>query len=54
MAIAGDRQEFSRLELNKAAFDLSDRGVEGRNQPGPVDAFLYTSAASTGRARRCS
>ena len=42
MAMAGDRQEFSRLELTKAAFDLSDRGVDGRAQPGPVDAFLYT------------
>ena len=42
----GDRrqakQEFSRLELTKAAFDLSDRGIEGRALPGPVDAFLYT------------
>jgi uncharacterized protein YfaS (alpha-2-macroglobulin family) len=36
------KQEFSRLELTKAAFDLSDRGVDGRAQPGPVDAFLYT------------
>lgn len=42
MAMAGDRQEFSRLELTKAAFDLSDRGIDGRAQPGPVDAFLYT------------
>ncbi|MBX9942483.1 MAG: alpha-2-macroglobulin family protein, partial [Reyranella sp.] len=24
------------------AFDLSDRGIDGRAQPGPVDAFLYT------------
>jgi len=36
------KQEFSRLELTKSAFDLSDRGIEGRDQPGPVDAFLYT------------
>jgi len=36
------KQEFSRLELTKAAFDLSDRGIEGRALPGPVDAFLYT------------
>ncbi len=42
MALAAGRQEFSRLELTKAPFDLSDRGVEGRDQPGPVDAFLYT------------
>ncbi len=42
MAVDAANQEFSRLELTKAAFDLSDRGIEGRNQPGPVDAFLYT------------
>jgi len=42
MASDAGKQEFSRLELTKAAFDLSDRGVTGREQPGPVDAFLYT------------
>jgi len=42
MASDTAKQEFSRLELSKAAFDLSDRGVDGRAQPGPVDAFLYT------------
>jgi uncharacterized protein YfaS (alpha-2-macroglobulin family) len=36
------KNDFSRLELTKAAFDLSDRGIDGRPQPGPVDAFLYT------------
>ena len=35
-------KDFSRLELTKSAFDLSDRGVDGRPQPGPVDAFIYT------------
>ena len=42
MASDASKQEFARLELTKAAFDLSDRGIEGRDQPGPVDAFLYT------------
>jgi len=42
MASDAAKQEFSRLELTKAAFDLSDRGISGRDQPGPVDAFLYT------------
>ena len=42
MASDAAKQEFSRIELTKAAFDLSDRGVDGRAQPGPVDAFLYT------------
>ncbi len=42
MAVDAGKQEFARLELTKSAFDLSDRGVEGRDQPGPVDGFLYT------------
>ncbi|MFO1082651.1 MAG: alpha-2-macroglobulin [Reyranellaceae bacterium] len=42
MASDSTKQEFARLELTKAAFDLSDRGISGREQPGPVDAFLYT------------
>ena len=41
MASDAAKQEFSRIELSKAAFDLSDRGIDGRAQPGPVDAFLY-------------
>ena len=42
MASDASKQEFARLELGKAAFDFSDRGISGRDQPGPVDAFLYT------------
>ena len=42
MASDPSKQDFSRLELGKAAFDLSDRGIDGRDPPGPVDAFLYT------------
>lgn len=42
MVTDAGKQEFSRLELTKAAFDLSDRGIEGRALPGPVDAFLYS------------
>ena len=34
--------DFNFLEVSRGAFDLSDRGVSGRDQPGPVDAFLYT------------
>ena len=34
--------DFSFLSLKDAAFDLSDRGVEGRPAPGPVDVFLAT------------
>ena len=41
MAKQGDL-DFSFLSLKDAAFDLSDRGVEGRPAPGPVDVFLTT------------
>lgn len=34
--------DFAALDLSTAAFDLSDRGVGGRNAPGPMDAFVYT------------
>jgi uncharacterized protein YfaS (alpha-2-macroglobulin family) len=34
--------DFNFLEIGRGAFDLSDRGVSGRAQPGPVDAFLYS------------
>ena len=37
---AGD--DFSFLDLRRSAFDLTDRGVGGRDTPGPIDAFLYT------------
>ena len=34
--------DFAVLSLTDPAFDLSDRGVEGRPSPGPLDAFLTT------------
>lgn len=37
--LAGD---FAFLDLSTAPFDLSDRGVEGRPAPGPVDVFVST------------
>ena len=40
MARAGD--DFVALDLTAAAFDLSDRGVEGLPHPGPLDAFAWT------------
>jgi len=43
--------DFNFLEVGRAAFDLSDRGVSGRDQPGPVDAFLYTDRGIYRRAR---
>ncbi|MBF0471222.1 MAG: hypothetical protein HQL48_07580, partial [Gammaproteobacteria bacterium] len=30
------------LALQQTAFDLSDRGVGGRESPGPLDAFVYS------------
>ena len=34
--------EYSFLDLSKAAMDLTDRGVEGREPPKPLDVFLTT------------
>ncbi len=38
----GAEGDFNFLEVSRGAFDLSDRGVSGRPQPGPVDGYLYT------------
>ena len=38
----GSDQDFSFHDLRRPAFDLTDRGVAGRETPGPIDAFLYT------------
>ena len=37
----GADDDFAALDLNVASFDLSDRGVEGMPQPGPLDAFVW-------------
>jgi alpha-2-macroglobulin len=34
--------DYAFLDLTANAFDLSDRGVKGREQPGPIDGYLYT------------
>ena len=34
--------EYAFLDLASNAFDLSDRGVKGRDAPGPLDGYLYT------------
>ena len=34
--------DYSFLDMRKPAFDLSDRGVEGRPAPGPLDVFAWT------------
>jgi len=37
----GAAGDYAFLDLTTAAFDLSDRGVKGREAPGPIDGFLY-------------
>jgi alpha-2-macroglobulin len=38
----GEEGDFVDLDLEAPALDLADRGVAGREPPGPLDAFLYT------------
>ncbi|HEX5318023.1 MAG TPA: alpha-2-macroglobulin [Stellaceae bacterium] len=38
----GPEGDFNFLEVGRAAFDLSDRGVSGRAPSGPVDSYLYS------------
>ena len=38
----GPAGDFAILDLKRAAFDLSDRGVSGRPAPSAIEAFLYT------------
>ena len=42
MIVVRDGADYGFLDLTKSAFDLSDRGVGGRQAPGPLDAMLYT------------
>lgn len=42
LAVVEQDGDFAFLDLTEAPFDLSDRGVEGRAAPGPVDVFLTT------------
>jgi uncharacterized protein YfaS (alpha-2-macroglobulin family) len=42
VTVADGDQDFAFLSLKDAAFDLSDRGVDGRVSPPPVDVFLTT------------
>ena len=37
----GADDDFAALDLTTAAFDLSDRGVAGMPQPGPLDAWVW-------------
>ena len=37
---ATSNDDFAFLDIGLAAFDLTDRGVEGRAAPGPLDVFM--------------
>ncbi|MGF7161689.1 hypothetical protein FHS85_003330 [Rhodoligotrophos appendicifer] len=42
LVIATAESDSGFIDLTKPAFDLSDRGVAGRQAPGAIDSFLYT------------
>ncbi len=42
MVLVEGADDMAVLSLEESEFDLSDRGVEGREAPGPVDLFLTT------------
>ncbi|MTI43081.1 alpha-2-macroglobulin [Roseibium hamelinense] len=42
LVVETDTGDYSFLDLKKPSFDLSDRGVEGRPAPGPIDVFAWT------------
>ena len=44
--------EYAFLDLTLNAFDLSDRGVKGRDASGPIDAYVYTRTRRLSRWRR--
>ncbi len=36
-----NRSDYSFIDLTQPSFDLTDRGVSGREPPGAIDAFVY-------------
>ncbi|TKT80237.1 alpha-2-macroglobulin family protein [Aquamicrobium sp. LC103] len=42
MTASNGEADFVFLDMTRAGFDLSDRGVEGRAAPGAVDVFAWT------------
>ena len=42
MANVAGGEDFVFLDMTKAGFDLSDRGVEGRTAPGALDIYTWT------------
>ncbi len=39
---ASSKGDYGFLLVNQPGYDLSDRGVDGRQPPGPLDALVYT------------
>ena len=42
VTVEGDNKDFGFIDIERAAYDFSDRGVGGRAAPGPIDMFMYT------------
>src|SRR5271169_4512353 len=42
LLVASLGNDYGFLNLTQSPFDLTDRGVSGRDAPGALDAFLYT------------
>jgi uncharacterized protein YfaS (alpha-2-macroglobulin family) len=41
LTVSGEKTDYAFLSLKTSAFDLSDRGVAGREVPAGADAFVY-------------
>ncbi|MCY6383507.1 alpha-2-macroglobulin family protein [Hoeflea prorocentri] len=41
VTVTGEDGDFVFLDLSRAGFDLSDRGVSGRAAPGPLDVYAW-------------
>src|SRR3954468_1046663 len=42
LTVSGEKTDYAFLSLKTTAFDLSDRGVAGREAPAGPDAFVYS------------
>ncbi|MGL4324552.1 MAG: alpha-2-macroglobulin family protein [Beijerinckiaceae bacterium] len=42
VTVTDAKGDYGFLNLTSNAFDLTDRGVKGREAPGPLDAFMFT------------
>jgi alpha-2-macroglobulin len=42
VTVEGANTDFGFIDIGRSAYDFSDRGVGGREAPGPIDVFMYT------------